>query len=212
MRDSRREPTIRLGSGEHAVFGYGSLMLRESMERSLGHAYDGPFIDCAVRGWRRTWDVAMPNETIAATDGGDTFIPRRILYLNVHPDPATTVNGSLFVVNEAELASFDRREWIYARVAITAALVGVHVEGGEAYLYAGLPEHEWPGGGTNRDYAIRETYLELVEAALARRSEEFRERYDASTDEVPAQLVVADVVSTVPYTTVRLGSPGGRPN
>ena len=205
------DPAIRLKPGEHAVFGYGSLMLRESMERSLGHAYEGPFVDCAVRGWRRTWDVAMPNETIAASAGGDTFIPRRILYLNARPDAATVVNGSLFVVNDAELAGFDRREWIYSRVAITGALVGVHVDGGEAYLYSGLAEHEWRGDGSNRDYAVRETYLAVIEEALQRRSDSFREQYAASTDVVPAHLVVTDDVSTVPYTTVRLHSPRAHP-
>ena len=46
-------PLIRLRNGERAIFGYGSLCLRESMERTLGHRCEGPFVSCSLEGWRR---------------------------------------------------------------------------------------------------------------------------------------------------------------
>lgn len=197
-------PVVHLRAGEVALFGYGSLMLRESMERSLGRPYDGPYVECAIDGWRRTWDIAMPNRTILADRDGEQFAPARIVYLNVRPDDHTRVNGVLFVVSGEELAAFDRREWIYARVAITSSLCGVEVDGGEAYLYTGLPEYEWHGGGTPREVAVRASYVGIIDAALGQRSSAFRREYEASTEPVPPDFVVREVESTLPSTTPRL--------
>ena len=41
MADSRE--LIKLASGEHALFGYGTLLSKESLERTLGRSYTGPF-------------------------------------------------------------------------------------------------------------------------------------------------------------------------
>lgn len=197
-------PLVQLRQGEVALFGYGSLMLRESMERSLGRSYDGPFVDCAVDGWRRTWDIAMPNRTILAEEDGEQFAPARIVYLNVRRDDRVRTNGVLFVVSDDELTAFDRREWIYARIPVTRNLRDVDVRGGEAYLYTGLPDYEWHGGGTPRDVAVRASYVGVIEAALSRRPASFRAEYDASTDPVPLERVVREVESTLPATTPRV--------
>lgn len=195
---------VQLRAGEVALFGYGSLMLRESMERSLGRSYDGPFVDCAVDGWRRTWDIAMPNRTILAEEDGERFAPERIVYLNVRRDERAQTNGVLFVVSDDELAAFDRREWIYARIPVTQHLREVELRGGEAYLYTGLPDYEWHGGGTPREVAVRASYVGIIETALSRRSSSFRAQYDASTDPVPFERVVREVESTLPPTTPRV--------
>jgi cation transport regulator ChaC len=209
---NRPVPIVRLGAGEVALFGYGSLMLRESMERSLGRSYHGLFVDCTIEGWRRTWDIAMPNRTILADHQGEQFAPARIIYLNVRRAERQRVNGVLFVVSEEELAAFDRREWIYGRVLVTASLGGVEVQHGEAYVYAGLAQHEWHGGGTPRDVAVRASYLGIIEAALRSRPPAFREEYEASTEPPPLELVVREVESTLPFTTpIAVPLPNGGP-
>ena len=48
---------------EVALFGYGSLLSVASLEQTLQRRYDGPLVACSVEGWRRTWNVAMPNQT-----------------------------------------------------------------------------------------------------------------------------------------------------
>jgi hypothetical protein len=185
--------TIRLAPGEHAVFGYGSLLSIASLERTLGRRYTGPFRVCAIGGWRRRWNVAMPNETFMYRDGERWVTPRRIFYLNVEADAASTTNGILFIVNEQELARFDAREWIYDRVDVSAALLGVSIENGSAWVYCGKPEYVSAHPATPEEGAIRRTYLDILDAGHRALGADFVRAYDASTDAVPPSLVVDDV-------------------
>ena len=65
--------TIELRDGHFGLFGYGSLLLKSSMERTLARSYDGDPIVCRVDGWRRTWNAIT--RTIATSiwkTGGST--------------------------------------------------------------------------------------------------------------------------------------------
>jgi len=185
-------PLIRLRSGESAIFGYGSLCLRESMERTLGHCYEGPFVRCSLAGWRRSWDVAMPNETYYADTASGPLVPESIIYLNVRPDSGGRVNGVLFLANTKQVEAFDRREWIYNRVRVTGELRGVTVEGGDAWVYIAKPEHVLSGVASPVQAAVCSTYLEMIEAALRHWGEEFRREWENSSDPVPQHLVIRD--------------------
>src|SRR6266704_6564995 len=77
---------IELKAGETALVGYGSLLSIPSLERTLGRTYTGPFLRCVVRGWRRTWDAAMPNERFYTEGADGRMTPEAILYLNVRRD------------------------------------------------------------------------------------------------------------------------------
>lgn len=184
-------PLIRLRDGESAIFGYGSLCLRTSMERTLGHRYEGPFVPCSLAGHRRSWDVAMPNETVYADTESGPLVPKSILYLNVRPDPEA-VNGVLFVVSAEELEAFDGREWIYNRVRVTGDLRDVTVERGDAWVYIAKPQHILRGAMDPAEAAVCWTYLETIEAALRHWGEEFRRAWDHSSDPVPKHLVIRD--------------------
>jgi cation transport regulator ChaC len=183
---------LALRSGEAAVFGYGSLLSRSSLERTLGRAYDGPFVPCALRGWRRSWDVAMPNEAYYALHGGHRLMPRYILYLNVRPDAGSLVNGVAFVVTAAELAALDAREWIYDRRDVTGALEGVRVTGGAAYLYVAKPEHVLRDVDSPDVAAVRASYLAIVDAGLRAFDPAFRSDFERTSDAVPRHLVIDD--------------------
>jgi len=185
-------PSMRLGEGESAIFGYGSLCSLASLERTLGHAYEGPFVECAIDGWRRCWDVAMPNGTFFFDTAEGSVFPGRILYLNIRHDPGSLLNGVLFVAGPGEIDALDRREWIYDRVDVARALRGVVLEPGRAFTYVAKPEHVVHGIDGPREAAVRATYLEILEDALRRRGEDFRRHYERSTDPVPAHLVVRD--------------------
>ncbi len=101
---------IYLTRGETALFGYGSLCSVASLERSLGRHYEGPFVRCEVEGWRRSWDVGMPNRAFFLETPEGRVYPEHILYLNVKPAPGCLLNGVLFVVNDAEL-ELRRQKW-----------------------------------------------------------------------------------------------------
>ena len=184
---------IHLAPGEHAIFGYGSLLSIASLERTLGRSYRRPFIICSVDGWRRRWNVAMPNELFSYQEADGWVTPERIVYLNVERQADARVNGVLFVVDAAELERFDKREWIYERVDVTSALTGVTVDGGAAWIYCGKPEYVRNDLSSPRTAAIRATYLQIIDNGHRGLGSEFVRDYDRSTDPVPKALVVADV-------------------
>jgi len=146
---------------------------------------------CMVRGWRRTWDAAMPNQTFYAETEDGRMTPEAILYLNVRRDAGSSINGMVFVVNQDELAAYDRRESIYDRADVTADL-DVKVEGGAAYLYVCRPEYVMTDMKSPAKTAVRASYLRIVENGLSNLDEDFRKCYLDSTDAAPAHLVIND--------------------
>jgi hypothetical protein len=185
-------PVIRPEPGQTALFGYGSLCSIASLERTLGRNYDGPFVRCEVEGWRRSWDVGMPNRAFYFDSPAGRVYPEHILYLNVTREPGSLLNGTLFLVNNAELKQFDGREWIYDRHRITDQLRGVTVEGGDAYLYVAKSEYVIKGAESPNHAAIRSTYIRILEDAFRDLGPEFRAAYQKSTDDPPPHLIVED--------------------
>ena len=188
------EATIHLADGETAVVGYGSLLSVQSITKTLGREYDGPFVTCHLEGWRRSWDVSMPNEAFYFLEDGERVYPERILYLNVRPDPGALLNVVVFVANRKELEAMNHREWIYEHPVVTSALRGLRVEGGDAIVYAGRAEHVVRDAVRPRQAAIRSSYLKMIGKALAAVDHGFREEYRRTTDPVPEHLVIADVL------------------
>jgi hypothetical protein len=191
MADSRE--LIQLETGEHALFGYGSLLSTESLERTLGRRYTGPFVVTGLSGWRRTWDVAMPDRRFHYRDSdGEWVVPDRTLYLNIRPEQGSSINGVVFVVRDAELAAYDEREWIYDRVAVNGQLEDLRVEGGTAWAYVAKPEYLLEPPDSPRRGAVRQTYLDFLAEGHRRLGAEFERRYYASTEPVPRHLVIDD--------------------
>lgn len=187
------ERSIRLQPGQTAIVGYGSLLSLSSISRTLGRAYDGPFVHAHLAGWRRTWDVAMPNEAFYFVDHGERVYPRRILYLNLRQAPGAIINVALFVVDPHELRAMQHREWIYDPRVVTADLRGLRVTGGDAIVYVGRPEHVVAAIADRRDAAVRASYVRLLERTLAGEDAAFCSEYERTTEPVP-DLVIDDVL------------------
>jgi len=185
-------PVIRPQPGHTALFGYGSLCSIASLERTLGRKYDGPFLRCEVEGWRRSWDVGMPNQAYYFDSPAGRIYPEHILYLNVTREAGSLLNGTLFLVDSEELKQFDDREWIYNRQRINDQLRGVTVEGGDAYLYAAESEYVIKGAESPNHAAIRSSYIRILEDAFRDLGPEFRAAYQKSTDDPPPHLIVED--------------------
>ncbi len=186
--------TLQLGDGETAVVGYGSLLSLPSIEKTLKRAYEGPFVPCHVEGWRRSWDVAMPNEAFYYIQKGERIYPHEILYLNVRPLPGSLLNVALFVVTSDEVAAMHQREWIYDPVVVTDQLHGVQLEGGDAILYVAKREYVRRDAQTPKDAAIRASYLRILDHGLQERDAAFRDTYEQTTDPLPRHLVVEDAL------------------
>jgi cation transport regulator ChaC len=187
--------TLDLSPGELGIVGYGSLFSRSSLEGTLRRSYDRPMFECLIPGWRRAWNVVMPNSRFFTLNGTTRNYPGGIIYLNVRPDATSVLNGVLFVVTEAEVAALDDREWVYSRVEVTNTIANVAVSGGKVFMYAGLTEHvftKFPESPTTA--AVRKTYLQIIESGLKNRDIAFQSRYLDSTDNLPEHLVIDDHV------------------
>ncbi|HYS24847.1 MAG TPA: gamma-glutamylcyclotransferase family protein [Vicinamibacterales bacterium] len=189
-------PHISLSSGQTAVIGYGSLMSRASLERTLQRPYEGPFAPCHVEGWQRTWDISMPNRVYYFRDNGTKVYPERIAYLDVRPSPGRRMNAVIFVLDNRDLDAMHAREWIYEPVAVTDRVRDVTIAGGDALMYVGLPEHRVQDATRREATAIRASYLRILDNALAGADATFREEYQATTEPVPAHLVIEDALDT----------------
>jgi cation transport regulator ChaC len=183
---------IDLQPGDVGLFGYGSLLLLSSMERTLGRPYTGRRYPCHVQGWRRTWTSTYPNGRYSFVDeSGAKCTPKNMLYLNVHPAGAA-VNGVVYIIREDELAGYDKREEEYYRVDVQSSLTDLVVNG-PVWMYVSLPEFTLTQPVGRETAAIRRAYVEIVEAGLDELGPEFRTEYLASTDPLPEQNVVDDV-------------------
>lgn len=136
----------------------------------------------------------MPNTAFYYTDEGGRVYPKRILYFNVHRHQATVMNGAVFVVGQDERAAMDGREWIYDAVPVTADLQGVHIEGGDALMYVGKPEHEVDTPTSPRDTALRSSYLRMLDRVLDGVGPSVSAEWKRTTDPVPEHLVIDDAL------------------
>jgi hypothetical protein len=183
---------IELRSGQIGLFGYGSLLLKGSMERTLARAYQGDPVVCRVDGWRRTWNAITPNDRYFYLEDGRKHYPTSIIYLNVVPAPGS-INGLIYVIDAQDLPGFDRREFTYARVDVRDRL-DIRVEGGPVWMYVGKPPYLFAGPAPPRDAAVRRSYLRIVESGLSELGQEFRRGYEQSTDPPPLENIVDDLV------------------
>ena len=108
------------------LFGYGSLVLPESAEMTLGRPVPEAR-PARLRGWKRRFSQGRDNLTCEKTfeiEGGHR--PEWILGLNVEhgEDPAGPVNGVVIAVTEAELDRLDIREIRYDRVDVSGLVDG----------------------------------------------------------------------------------------
>jgi hypothetical protein len=188
------ERVLQLADGEIAAVGYGSLLSVESISRTLKAPYSRPFIACQIEGWRRSWNVSMPNQAFYYEEGGDRVYPPKIIYLNVRPVPKALMNCAVFVLDLEQLKAMHAREWIYDPAKVTEQLRGVRITGGEAIMYVGKPEHAVHEVSSPRQAAIRASYLRILESALERAGPALSREFERSTDPVPKHLVIKDTL------------------
>jgi len=150
------------------VFGYASL------------AADSRGMLARLPGHRRTWGVAMDNtEDIPGykhyeTPDGDRPAVR-VCFLDLEPDPATTVNGVVVPVERPE--ELDARERNYVRRDVSALIEGVE---GRVWAYFGSPE----GRFRRREgqAVVSRAYLEAVEDGFRRLGEGEHRAFRESTE------------------------------
>ncbi|MBI4943855.1 MAG: hypothetical protein HY830_24190 [Actinobacteria bacterium] len=109
------------------VFGYGSLVDRESLEASIGRAVsvaDGPFV-LRLRGFRRAWNVlghSSERPDYAFSDDSGKPWEGWLAFLGVEPAAGAATLGVAWRLTAGELEALDDRERSYDRVDVTPLL------------------------------------------------------------------------------------------
>jgi cation transport regulator ChaC len=175
------------------LFGYGSLVLRESASMTLGRPID-ELQPAQLHDWRRRFSQRRDNLTCEKTfecEGG--WRPEWILGLNVEEgeDAAGPVNGVVIELTEAELDRLDIREIRYDRVDVTGSVDGedlperIVTYKAKAFHFAPEPPE---------DSVILATYAAAVEEGFEVLGPDELEHYLATTpypvDQVAATLVI----------------------
>lgn len=169
------------------VLGYGSLADEAP--------HDSPLV--AVRGLRRDWGVALDNAVdipgykhYVLPDGSRPSC--HVAFLDaVEADPRTaSVDAILYPVADASaLEALDRRERNYRRVDARDRVQDPPVDG-PLWLYTGLPESRERAAAARLADSLRVSrrYAERCAAAFARRGDDVRWRYHATTESCTALL------------------------
>ncbi|MGI8460119.1 MAG: gamma-glutamylcyclotransferase family protein [Solirubrobacterales bacterium] len=179
-----------------AVFGYASLVSRESAAETLGR----PVGECPVArlvGWRRRWSLVRDNlrSEKSFADAGNGSTPPFILGLNIEQsdDPGEAPNGVLIELSEAELERLDLREIRYRRVDVSE-----QIEAGDAasfetvVAYTARPDNfaSSPPPGA----VVLESYVQTVERCFAELGTGQRELYLETTGAPPVEVITAKLV------------------
>jgi hypothetical protein len=168
-----------------AIVGYGSLVNRESIGRSLGQNYDGPLVPITLHGFQRDLSAVMPNRDFAYWAGGQLVKPDGIAYYNLRRADAS-VRAVLFFVPESALPAFDHRERIYDRVDVTGWFTGATIA---ARVYAYVAKPEYRAENFRGAVAIRRSYLQIVRAAIFSLGPTFAAQFEATTTSSGASKV-----------------------
>ncbi len=172
------------------VFGYGSVVDPDRLRTFLGRSSfrPGHYHFCHVRGYRRTWNIAMDNRVDISgykyyLDKGTTHRPSLfVTFLNVYASPESRIGGLLFAVSAPELRHLDNRERNYRRIDISHQMERP-VEG-RVWLYRGRPEAEarFRTGQRQGQVVIARAYYRQVHEAFRRFGDPALADYLASTD------------------------------
>ncbi|HET7054405.1 MAG TPA: gamma-glutamylcyclotransferase family protein [Solirubrobacterales bacterium] len=163
------------------VFGYASLVALADEKAALGR----------LRGFRRSWGVAMNNWEGGARvkhwlDRVSGERPRiRVAYLDIYEDADCAVNGLALPIDAERLPALDAREINYRRVDVTAAFEGDAT--GQVFTYVGLDaaRERYRQGIDEGNTFVSRSYLSEVRRAFERLSPEELPEFDRTTDPLP---------------------------
>jgi gamma-glutamylcyclotransferase (GGCT)/AIG2-like uncharacterized protein YtfP len=140
------------------VFGYGSLV--DALERGGSAA--------TLRGYRRCWQVAMDNSVdlpgykyyVDAVTGERPDV--YVTFVDLAPDPDSSVSGVVFPVNGDALDALDARERNYERREVTGRVAPP--TGGCVWAYFGTSDarERYERGRSAGTAVVSRAYLDVV--------------------------------------------------
>ena len=184
---------LEIPEGFEGIVAYGSLVSLPSLEKTLGHKYEGPVHEVHLAGYERVWTCVRPfNSPQAASPGAkkiEAYLVRgeeRISLLgtaelNIYPKKGSRINGVLYLLTDEELRKSDQREWGYQRTDVTDKIEEFRFRGGRVYVYESPSEPPQTPPIEKGTYVLIKEFLDLVTGAFDSRGEDFRHEFDKST-------------------------------
>ncbi len=160
------------------IFGYGSLLNKQSLERALKRKLHPDEIHTVeISGFKRCWR-AKENLYFEALDKEAIGI-----FLDIRPEVDSAVNGVLVEITITELEQLKKREKNYICADISSALTGVDLNG-TAYTFVAKEDH-YLQPGDNEAY-VPQRYIDMVVDGAKDFGKDFLNRYYQGTDDADA--------------------------
>ena len=181
-----------------AVFGYGSLVSRESIAQTLGHEAPPP-IPARLSGWRRRWSIYRVNtahEKVFERTDGEPF--EHVVGLNLERAPGAPEsdwpNGALVELTTGELSRLDRREVRYDRVDVGSADVLTDEPHGFDRVFAFTAKEGHFAATAPPNSIVIASYVEACKVAFDDLGPGAWDEFLATTGEPPVPVVEARLV------------------
>jgi hypothetical protein len=140
-KEERLPPEIAALREWVLVVGYGTLLSRSSVGRTVGQEVQGrPFLPVVVRGFQRLFNLRPEAYEPSFRMSRD---PVEVAAANAQPSAGHLFNGLAFGVREAELPALDQRERYYQRVLVPVHTFPEERALGQAFLYSAPPASPW---------------------------------------------------------------------
>jgi len=117
------------------IFGYGSLINKESATKTLGRRiFDEEILLCELNGYTRIWGVV----NIVIVSNYMENKPVNAVFLDIRSQPGKSVNGVLMEITLDELERMDAREKNYIRIDVTNNLnTTINNRNSKVFTYVG---------------------------------------------------------------------------
>lgn len=190
---AKEKKVLEIPEGFEGIVAYGSLVSLPSLEKTLGHKYEGPVHEVHLAGYERVWTCVRPFDSPQAASPDAKKIEAYLVRgeerisllgtaeLNIYPKEGSRINGVLYLLTDEELLKSDQREWGYRRTDVTDKIEEFRFRGGRVYAYESPSEPPQTPPKEKGTYVLIKEFLDLVTGAFDARGEDFRHEFDEST-------------------------------
>lgn len=175
---------ITIDDDKIGMIGYGSLMSKSSMEKTLNRSYQDSIYIVHLQNYQRTWNHfrsmdGLPND-LFYIDNNDTIPFKNELALNITKSENKKMNCVLYLITPEELNEFDKREFGYKRIDVTDEIEEYEFSGTKVYAYQAEDDHTYKYQKDDNTF-LPDFYVNMVINACDSIGKEFRQEFEAST-------------------------------
>ncbi|MCW5518775.1 gamma-glutamylcyclotransferase [Aureitalea sp. L0-47] len=192
--ENKSKTLITIDDSKIGMIGYGSLMSKSSMERTLNRPYQDSVYIVHLEDYQRDWNHfrsmdGLPND-LFYIEKNDTIPFKNQLALNITESENTKMNCVLFFISPEELNEFDKREFGYKRIDVTDKIEEYEFSGAKVYAYQAEDDHTYKFQKDDNTF-LPDFYVNLVINACDSIGSEFREEFETSTKPYDKNKVIS---------------------